>query len=415
MKDLDLVRYIVKKKSTLSDVLWKQGRVFTLHDENQNPIEIEEYGSYVDYHKNIKGTDVDNGAYDDYDTNIDDECGTRPKLFFRVQSDFFKSLIEEKKNNPNCSYVTCVDELLNEGYVPEKISAIVKQLYIDRSIVENAEMVSSQILNFFEVPTISCSNLTLQMPHRLNQKFVVSADFLKPNEIMFNLNQYMEQYVYKIHSVVENIKTTEDLVNLYKKIFDAHYNKVAEAGFEIPDEKTLNQKFESWKDQICYMTLVRKYAMGDSDFTTKNLGVIINTKTNDINIAPAFDLELHGSQDIVFGSDFLERYLEAKDKGSGIKKCAYDYAFRSYGMRTFIRDIGYINQNCPQVIEKFLGKSNELIDEKDNESKLNVFLNELTEGVLDISDYKPNYKTGLTFVRDFCKDLVNESLAEFDM
>ncbi len=411
MENFDLVEYIIEKGKSSSDVLWNQGRVFTLHDENQNPIEIEEFGSYVDHHQNIKVSDNNNGVYDDYDTNID-EYGSRPRLFFRVQSDFFKSLIEEKKNNPNCSYVSCVDNLLNEGYVPEKISANVQQLCISRATAEKSEALASKLLNFFEAPTIFCDNLKFHKPEQGNQTFVVSPDFLKPNEIMMNLNQYMKPYVFNNDNKAVTFETIEGLVNIYKQIFDAHYKNVLKAGFEIPDEKTLSEKFESWKDQICYMTLVRKYAMGDSDFKTRNLGVVINTKTNDINIAPAFDLELHGKHAYVFGGSFMRYVSENAYEFKSIKNWVLNpYRIGTTSARNFIDDLDYIQKNCPQAIEKFLSKADELLDN----GGLDDYFDEVTRGNLYLNTYKKDYKTGLTFVRDFCNDFVNESLAEFDM
>ena len=418
MKNFDLAEHLYRKGIDDSDRLWNKGKEFTLIDDNNKPILIEEYGSYVNLHHNFGGSG--DHAYSDYDENFD-SYGSRRKLFFRVQSEFFKELIEEKKNNPNCSYVTSVDALLEDGFIPEKFSAILQEEFHGRVDFQAVEKVGAKMLNFFSVPTIYCAHLAYKEDD-LNQEFTVSPDFLRPNEIMMNLNEYMQQYVFKDDYKYIKDQTLEEFTSCYKKILKSHYKKVKENGFEIPDKKLINEKFDQWKENLSYMMLVKKYALGDRDFLARNLGVVINTQTNDINMAPAFDLELMGNQDDVVSYKFLFKFNFEKESGEvNLKKWIDEFYLLYYPedreVKAFIDDIKFIQKNCPQVLTKFIKKADELLVSVDDKPcKLDEFLQEFCKDANENEDqdeqYKEDFKEYFKLVRDVCEVFANESQAE---
>ena len=417
MKKFDFAENMYQKGIEDFDTLWNKGQEFTLIDDDNKPIQLEEYGSYVNLHHNFGGS-VEH-AYSDYDENFD-SYGSRRKLFFRVQSEFFKELIEDKRTNPNCSYVTSVDALLEDGFIPEKFSAILQKEFPGRVAFQAVEKVGAKMLNFFSVPTIYCASLAYKEDD-LNQEFTVSPDFLKPNEIMINLNEYMKQYVFKDDRKYIQNQTLEEFTNCYKKILKSHYKKVKENGFETPDKKLKNEKFDQWKENLSYMMLVKKYALGDRDFLARNLGVVINTQTNDINMAPAFDLELIGNHDDVISSRFLYDFNFEKIMGvTDLKKSMGNYVFyhpENEEDKAFIDDIKFIQKNCPQVLTKFIKKADELLASVDNKScKLDEFLQEFCKDANENGDqdeqYKEDFKEYFKLVRDVCEVYANESQAE---
>ncbi len=408
MKSFDLAEYMFQKGKSLSDKLWNKGKEFTLFDENNKPVQLEEYGSYANLYHNFGGS-VEH-AYSDYNENID-EYGSRRKLFFRVQSEFFKELIEEKKNNPNCSYVTNVDELLEDGFIPEKLSAILQEEFPGRVAFQAVEKIGAKMLNFFSVPTIYCGGLAYKEAQNSTQVFTVSPDFLKPNEIMMNLNEYMQQYVYKDDCKYIKDQTLEEFTSCYKKILKAHYKKVKESGFEVPDKKYIDQKLNQWKENLCYMMLVKKYALGDGDFLARNLGVVVNTKTNDINLAPAFDLELMGNHVDDISGKFLYDFIFEKEFGDvDLRRFIEDYLFyhsEDKGVKDFIDDIKFIQKNCPQVLTKFIKKADDLlVSVDDGPCKLDAFLQEFCKDAIENGDqdeqYKEDFKDYFKLVRDVC-------------
>lgn len=415
----NFAEYMHQKGRERSDVLWNKGKEFNLIDENNKPVQIEEYGSYFNLNHKFGG----NGdhAYSDYDENTDN-YGSRRKLFFRVQAEFFKELIEEKKNNPNCSYVTSVDGLLEDGFIPEKFSAIFQEEYLGRSVFESLEKVGAKMLNYFSVPTIYCGRLAYKDDQGYTQVVTVSPDFLRPNEIMMNLNEYMQQYVFKDDYKYIKDQTLEEFTSCYKKILKSHYKKVKENGFEIPDKKLINEKFDQWKENLSYMMLVKKYALGDRDFLARNLGVVINTQTNDINMAPAFDLELMGNQDDVVSYKFLFKFNFEKESGEvNLKKWIDEFYLYYYPedreVKAFIDDIKFIQKNCPQVLTKFIKKADELLASIDNKPcKLDEFLQEFCKDTIENGDqdeqYKEDFKEYFKLVRDVCEVFANESQAE---
>ena len=63
----------------------------------------------------------------------DSLVGIRDKKFVRFESDVFQELIDEIINNPNCHYVTYVNDLIKSGYIPKHVSVLKKCDNGDRS------------------------------------------------------------------------------------------------------------------------------------------------------------------------------------------------------------------------------------------------------------------------------------------
>lgn len=432
MKKTNLFNYIENK--VFRDKLWEKGKTFSLVDENDKVFEAEEYGSYVDCQPKT-GEEVIK-IYDEYDTFLGKDEGGRAKQFFRIESSCFKELIEEKKNNPNCSYVTCVDELLEEGYVPEKISAILMgHKYRPARIASNVENFGARMLNFFEVPTMFCKKLYYNLSKDKKQVFLASVDYLKPNEIMMNLNTYMQQYVYKTDTdTIVRTRNVNQVISAYEKVFKAHYKKVEDEGFKLDEGFDIESELSNMREQVAYMFLVRQHAFGDSDFMARNLGVIINQKTNKISVAPAYDFEFFCNYGYNVGWKFKLRYDDVKNSVLHKKNFFEQYVQNlddPVGV-SLIKDVKEIAKTYPNALSRFIRKADELLQSVDGKPcKLDEFLDEIEvadpknwinsnkveidsdsfKDSIEVSN-KKEVKEFFEIVRDVCEVYANESQAE---
>ena len=76
---------------------------------------------YSDFRRYIKKVNDDQiEEYAMIEPNKEDFIyGLRKKKFVRFSSELFGALIQELRNNTNCSYDTYINEIIKEGYTPE--------------------------------------------------------------------------------------------------------------------------------------------------------------------------------------------------------------------------------------------------------------------------------------------------------
>lgn len=214
--------------------------------------------------------------FEDYDEKDSISLeGHREKEFYRIDSELFQDLVKELQSNPNCGYVTYLNKIIRDGYVPKKISCMVKrlepdtknELKVDDPDLTFKESLASQILNLYGCPT--AYNLTV-----------------KDKEIQ-------KDYAYTLLSVdmVSNdILTFENLgcdltnnlaVNLQS--IDFHLRKKIMQG-ELPNTCN-NQIIEDY----IYSFLIRKFVLQDGDFYEYN-GGLLTQENGDIQYVN-FDFE----------------------------------------------------------------------------------------------------------------------------
>lgn len=411
MKNIDLVKYIDAK--VFNDKLWGKGKTFSLVNESGESFEIEEFGSYLNRHPDFGGKQ-DVKIYDDYVTDFVNFEGSRIKQFFRVDSSCFQELLDEKKNNPKCSYVTCVDGLLEDGYVPEKISAILMHCYPDKIEEENIEKFGARMLNHFEVPSMFCEKLTCFNTKNEPEIFSVAVDYLKPNEIMMNLNDYMKQYCNKLPKVWGLKNDIKDIIECYEEIFREHYSRVKKR-FGLQEGFSLEDEIAQMKEDVAYASLVRKHGLGDGDLFARNMGVVINKETNKISVAPAYDFEAFVSHvETSLSFSFKYAYKYSKNFQVDPMKWILDYVSfnKDDGVtRKFIKDVTFMVNNYPNAVEKFVSKVNELVAGSEDEGcKLDCFLDGLYSNSSiagdsyiseeDLELCKKDFKDNITMVRD---------------
>lgn len=366
----EFVEYVRKKKLNMKDELWKQGDFLVLYDENEKPISIEGYGSYKNSKRLKDDKKVQMGLYttDDLKDIVD---GVRMKMFFRVPSEVFPDLIDEKLNNENCSYVTSVDSLLSEHYVPTRFSAVISQQYGD-AFKGVAEEIACKLLNFYGSPTVFYKTIyekaSKGLDHKINP-LTVSVDFLKTGEDFISLGDYYYYYTKKNLADIDlhNVKSILDACNY---VFKNHQSMVENKPLKqnlIAKRKGLTH---SEKDKIAYAMLLRRYCLGDSDFHSGNIGLIINEQAQEIKMAPAFDFEFCFEE--IISNDFKKVVLQAYRDGENIHDVIVQEKYKhGLSLRSMLADLEFLKSKHPKVLEKFIGKTEELLAlENDGNSKL---------------------------------------------
>ncbi len=408
---LAYINKLHKEGGNLNDDLWKQGKVFLLKNENNEICRAEAYGSYIDNNAeyNPVNKNVASKLYEQ-DENFDEFDGHRIKEFFMVDSSAATEFMDEIKNNPNCSYISKFNDLIKSGYVPKKVPALVMQ---DDCGWENNDAFASRFLNLFGVPTVYNFNLMNEYKisnFDMRSQVLCSLDFVGDNETFIVLRDYLKEAEGDAFYRRGYDNRLESLIEDYKKVYLLHFDK-AEKTPQNPYSTPIDmvKELKKMEEELCYLKLCRVYGAGDGDFGLCNCGVIIDNKTNKIKIAPCFDLE-----DVGFFNKFISQtlkgvILDVKLNSGGIDEEGsnkiYEYIKKSSQYKddattqqaTMLKDIKFIAQKHPQVLENFISRVDEVLSVKeDKECELDGYLKTFYK--YDAEDFKEN----LTCVRDIC-------------
>lgn len=272
---------------------------------------------------NVSKLDINNvktEVYDGYPSHLDGRC---EKMFFRVNSGCLKDYVEEVCDNEEASYISYVNEIIKEGYVPKKISVLCKDVSKrlddeDESRIKAAscEVLSSQILNFFGCPTVFNKMVKGELDCETRYS-VMSVDFLSYGEEITTLDALNCRFV----GLNNAIKTVKGALQKYEGIF-------------------LDEQIEKVVEDFVYSYLIRRILLGDFDFIPVNIGIIENKEKGTLQLIN-FDFE----------GTFNGRYPLAK--------C----------------DLIYCKNNYPEIYDRFLNKFMELYNGMEDlrcKRKLNI-------------------------------------------
>ena len=324
------------------------------------------FKSFEKYIKKIKSEKLQD--YDDVSCTEDNIVrGTRYKQFVRCSSDVFEDLINELRTNPNCSYVTYMNDVIKGGYIPQFLSILKKEKRDDLQYREKdrygighlADICASRVLNYFECPTAYETILDID-----GEVFGCSVDFNNPDEDFYILSGLNGNYgCYGKNDLVESIYRIGDGLYGFKLnqfIKQCKLNKVKENTINFEDMMT------QYEEDYIYSWLIRVLVLNDSDFRYYNLGLIHNTKDNTIRMAPNFDFEY----------------------------CFNDIREDVWSSRN-INNLQYIASNYPNVYSKFVSKLEQLLSRENGKSKVRKIL----ESVIG------NEERAKPFLEDFRKRL----------
>ena len=289
----------------------------------------------------IKNFDKYVENYDEQDLDFD---GHRvDKKFVRVDSKCFEKLLKEIQNNPECSYVTYMNPVIKQGFIPKKLSCFLKPLRYDKfgsnddpkKLVVN-EVLSSQIMNYFECPTVYNAVTTIKTK-KCKDLALLSVDFLNMDD---------------------EFKTFTDLT-------------VYSSGLTFPHKCGLHfsKLPEDIYNQFAYSFLIRYYLLHDDDFRDNNIGELKNKETNKKR-AINYDYEFTFEDIMPSGTrEFVDTMVEGfrvakqfcpKELDKFLQKCLYlDFALEKISKR----DVEYVNSYHKNLVCSRLKRNLRLINE----------------------------------------------------
>ncbi len=219
-------------------------------------------------------------AYDNIDNC--EYMGHRSKSFMLADGDIFKPLYLELRNNPYSSYITYMNDVIKSGYDPEHLSALVY-----RCIPNPAdELFNSRLLNLFEVPTVYMQNLL----HNANYNYLLSVDFVAKDEEFYSLLDliYYASDFNTQHIVYYDFFTAME--DMEEPIHAALTELYAMKDLDKSDE-FISSVHKDVMSSLLYQRTITKYILGLTDNESKNNGILFNTKTHIVHMAPEYDLE----------------------------------------------------------------------------------------------------------------------------
>ena len=423
-----IIQHIYSKRHNnelKNDNLWNKGESFKMQTLEGDVFCVHEYGAYVNKNKEYTGGTI---SQECLYPSVDGAClteGHRCKNYFLIDSKGIGELIKEKQENPDCSYVTSIDELLASGHIPNHIPGLVIDQYDDK-LFRNKEHFVSKLLNYYGVPTVYNQTVIEEIDFfgkKREKPLTISMDFIKPNEKFYTIDEYMNEFVldksrfsykgafcYKI----------EEFLFAYECVFREHYKRVKENApeFALSDEE-INAKVLKNAEALCYAKLCKHYALGEYDFTTLNSGVLCDEKTKQISLAPCFDLEGAGKYSTLY-SDRFKRWFKGFKESENPRRELMDFYETCTNDPISTNTIGnilYIQENFPTVIQKFLEKTNALLKSENGENcLLDEFFDELflKTGMSEDEKIsaKQSYVDGITLIKDICEIVANK---DFEM
>lgn len=303
---------------------------------------------YLEYLKSFTETKKDPLRYipkfrgvKDYDfvdehSDANKVVGHSSKWFVRINRMYFKEMIKDVQKNFSSSYETCYTKNeIQENNVPEYISVLIKEP--DRELELDADVFGSRVLNNFEIPVVFNRRIDKAIPRYPASKYLVSVDFLRPNEEFVPLNEIVEfGKGIDIKKFEGNglKKTISNILPYLEKTLKENGVRYSEK--DIDDfEKYLVSSF-----------LVRVILLGDDDFRNGNVGILINRKDSAFRPAPNFDME----------KSFI--YRGCDDKLRRIPEIFREYPdiFEDFiqKMYNLVVDDGNGESNCSKIAKKTL-------------------------------------------------------------
>ena len=389
-------------------------------DKDQNMVEAEEFDSYFDYSQNYEDP-----IYNQFDFENESQqpfrgIGMRYKLPYLIDSDCFDELVDIKSSGKKSSYVSCVDSLLESGYVPKKIPAFL--MYCDlknvdyynregRSYSITSEKFASKMLNAFDIPTEYCENLVFKGPG-VEQHFVAIVDVIKSNEIMMSIEEYYDNYIDPDREIVISSRTVDDVVNLYESVYRFHY-KMVEKKFGLDPDFDIEKEIAQMKDEVAYRYFTRRDMLGDDDYVARNMGVVVDKNTHKISVGPEYDIEgISFFSKMCFPESMAELFKEVQNKNMSMDRfmglCTGGYLSDKLVINNFLNDFILMRDKYPNALNRIINKANELLEVNENGvCELDEFLPILENGVIKYFDGSKKksemFKDNFVFVKAVCE------------
>lgn len=208
-----------------------------------------------------------------------------------AERSYFEDYIFDVKYNPNSCFQTCYskEKVINDE-IPQHFSVFIKEM-ANESKVE-AEILASHIMNYFGIPT-SYNTRIAGKNNKGIKYYLMSVDFLSVGDNLVLIDDLkldekqkwfdLDVRSFSIGDFEKNIKAIENMLK----------NKLQKENLEFTQKDI--DRFISF---IVSSMLVRSFLLGDSDFHTNNMGVLINSNTHTFRPIPNFDYECCFNRDV---------------------------------------------------------------------------------------------------------------------
>lgn len=256
--------------------------------------------------------------------------GRRYKKFSFFDSSFFSELIDDLQNNPDCQYVSYINDLVRSGYTPKWIRAMEKPPCV--SSLGIIEVVASRLLNTMDCPTTyetivekKCKSLSGEDIGI--QKRVLSVDFDYDNEDQnfYNLSKFDYDFFSNNFTALET--------GIKHIIYDVYQKKY------LVSDKFRNEDANKVLEDFAYSYLIRKFILEDKDYKFRNIGLIVDKKNQRLKFAPNFDFEF---------------VLDAKISANILCDIDESLKYQLDNNWAIRNELKYIKIKYPKVFEKFI-------------------------------------------------------------
>ena len=298
--------------------------------------------------------------YDDITPRVSAEIleGHRGKEFVRFDANFFADMIEEIKNNPNCSYVTYINNLIKDGSLtPSYISVLKKKFDKEEFWLLGNEILSSRIANAMGVPAVYNSNFESN-----NEKFLLSVDFLEYGSKIINIEDWRNELSETIDIHIDASKFVKEVLEM-EEIIGLH---------NLMDNNNQWKVDKTFRSDYLKYYLTRNIIVGDTDSYPRNVCFVVD-KDNHLSIGPLYDTECafvdasKNVYDIIFAMKYLPSAFEDFNEKykNLISKQSLNEIFRGFD-KNFISNRCKYMKECYNQYEDLCNKAKEML-ELDNE------------------------------------------------
>ena len=247
---------------------------------------------------------------------------------------YMKDYFDVVKKSQNCSFVSYLEnEDIKNDFIPKNLSVLVKKMISIPSDKESAylkivkkrtfaEVVCPKILNFYGCETVFNECLVT------DNIYVLSLDFIKPNQTYYALMDLKGNFQFLANGRVDNN------VDAFKKQIEQLKHLIAN-NENLFFKKQPTADVDEMTEKLVYSWLIRCILLGDTDFSSKNFGLIYDNVKNEITSAPNYDFEFCVK---VLRPDFVAKNGMIDPHG-------------------YFANIKYVMENYPSVYKKFIEKT----------------------------------------------------------
>ena len=245
--------------------------------------------------------DIDDLDYKLYDQMLikygEGYGGHTRKTYLRVDSKYFEDAFKEMRINPNCGFITNINNVVKDGVVPEKVSVLVKEYMTSEDI--KREGFATSVLNFYGIPT--CVNVLVKNPMKKEIKFSHTIygrgdEFDRESELNYHMNMSLDFIGEndELHLFSDLIDYTTFLYGPFDRVYADMTSAITKILYRppfnsLPEDKK-SQMLVTLAEQLVKSFLVRGLVCNDFDFSTDNIGLIVNEKDLTIRLIN-FDFE----------------------------------------------------------------------------------------------------------------------------